>query len=119
MLTESSRQSVCKAAAAIKKQMDEGVYQNNGGVVFGRFGNLATTAPSNPSPLVPGLTDYQAALFVGTNTFLTGNPPAPFWHFVGGQFTDKGSYRMTLFRPHAMDLPVKISATVSASTYGV
>ena len=86
---ETSRQSVCKAAAAIKKQMDEGVYQNNGGVVFGRFGNLATTAPGETSPLVPGLTNYQAALFVGTNTFLTGNPPAPFWHFVGGQFTEK------------------------------
>ena len=86
---ESSRQSVCKAAAAIKKQMDDGVYQNSGGVTFGRFGNLATTAPNDPSPLVPNLTNYQAALFVGTNTFLTGNPPAPFWHFVGGEFTNK------------------------------
>ena len=46
---ESSRQSVCNAAAAIKKQMDDGVYQNSGGVVFGRFGNLATTAPNDPS----------------------------------------------------------------------
>ena len=81
---ESSRQSVCKAAAALKKQMDDGIYQNSGGVTFGRFGNLATTAPNDPSPLVPGLTNFQAALFVGTNP--PGNPPAPFWHFVGGQF---------------------------------
>jgi hypothetical protein len=85
---ETSRQSICKAAAAIKKQMDDGIYQNSGGVTFGRFGNLATTAPNDASTLVPGLTNFQAALFVGTNTFLTGNPPAPFWHFVGGQFTN-------------------------------
>ena len=64
---ESSRQSVCNAAAAIKKQIDAGVYQNSGGVMFGRFGNLATSAPNDPSTLVPGLTNYQAALAVGTN----------------------------------------------------
>ena len=68
--------------------MDDGIYQNSGGVTFGRFGNVATTAPNDASTLVPGLTNFQAALFVGTNTFLTGNPPAPFWHFAGGQFTN-------------------------------
>ena len=51
---ESSRQSVCKAAAAIKKQMDDGIYQNSGGVTFGRFGNLATTAPNDHRCLSQG-----------------------------------------------------------------
>ena len=62
---EASRQSVCKAADAVKKQMDDGIYQNSGGVTFGRFGNVATTAPNDASTLVPGLTNFQAAIVWG------------------------------------------------------
>ena len=32
----------------------------------------------------------QAALFIGTNTFLLGPPAAPFWHFVSGTFDEFG-----------------------------
>ena len=82
-----SRQQVCNAAAEIKQQLDAGVYQSNSGVLFGQFGTLATTAPNDASPIIPGFTNYQAALFIGTSTFALRNPPAPFWHFAGGQFS--------------------------------
>jgi hypothetical protein len=85
---EVFRQAACNSALASKQQIDNGVYHNNSGQVFGAFSALATSAPDDPSPLIPNLTNYQAALFIGTSTFAQGNAAAPFWHFVAGVFPD-------------------------------
>ncbi len=84
---DANRKFACNGAAAAKQQIDNGVYQGNSGITFNRFGNLATTAAYDPSPF-PNLNNYQAGLFIGTNTFALGNPSAPMWHFVGGEFNN-------------------------------
>ena len=49
------------------------------------IGDLARSAPDDPSPFADGFTNYQFALFVGaTITY------QPSWHFVAGVFTDAG-----------------------------
>lgn len=83
-----SRQSVCNSATEAKANIDNGVYQTASGRTFSMFGNLATTSPGDKSAVIPSLTNLQAALFVGTSTHLLGNPPAPSWHFVAGEFSN-------------------------------
>ena len=85
---EMFRQAACNSAQESKEQIDNGMYHDNSGQVFAAFSGLATSAPDDPSPFIPNLTNYQAALFIGTSTFAQGNAPAPFWHFVGGVFDD-------------------------------
>lgn len=85
---DESRQFVCNTATEAKNSIDNGVYQTASGRTFAMFGNLATTSPDDTSPVIPSLTNLQAALFVGTNTHLLGNPPAPAWHFVAGTFNN-------------------------------
>ena len=83
-----SRQFVCNTAMEAKTSIDNGIYQTSSGKTFAMFGNLATTSPDDTSPVIPSLTNLQAGLFVGTNTYLLGNPPAPSWHFVSGTFAN-------------------------------
>jgi len=86
---EAFRVAACNGAAQIKTQINNGTYRNNNGQTFVAFGSLAINAPNDPSTLLPpalGLNNYQAALFIGVNPI--ANPPAPFWHFVGGTFAD-------------------------------
>lgn len=76
----------CNKAELTKAEWDSGIYADFGGQNFGGLAALAASAPDDPSP-VPGfggLTNKQVLLFLGTSTYLTGNPNAPFWHFVGG-----------------------------------
>lgn len=87
---ESSRLVACADAAASQDLIDSGVFQNDQGAGLGFFSDLASTAPDEESPIIPGLTNFQAALFIGTNTFVLSPPPAPFWHFVGGDFNEFG-----------------------------
>jgi hypothetical protein len=82
---EASRQAVCTAANQAKTQLDNGMYHSTSGQLFVSLGSLAINNPDGTSGLNPALTNYQAALFIGTNTYnLPSPPPAPFWHFVGG-----------------------------------
>ena len=80
---EASRISTCNRAAAAQEQINNGIYQNNNGIIFGQIGNLADSKPEEPSQLLPWLNNRQAALFLGIAP--PPNPPAPSWHFVGGQ----------------------------------
>ena len=50
-----------------------------------QIGDLARSAPDDPSPFADGFTNYQFALFVGASI----NWP-PSWHFVAGIFDDSG-----------------------------
>lgn len=82
-----SRTAVCTTAATIKQQLSQGVYNNSNGAFLSALGSAAKTAPDDPyslpAPLPPGLTNYQAALLVGIAP--QNPPPAPFWHFLGGE----------------------------------
>lgn len=83
---EAFRLAACDQALIAREALDNGIYQNNNGVVFSQVGDLAALAPDEDSPFVPGLTNYQFALFAGTVP--GANPPAPFWHFWGGEFDE-------------------------------
>jgi hypothetical protein len=85
---ETSRKAVCTAANQARTQLNNGVYHGTSGQLFASLGNLAINNPDGTSGLIPTLTNYQAALFIGTNTYnLPSPPPAPFWHFAGGSPT--------------------------------
>ena len=87
---EEFRQNACNAAAKGKEFLDKGTYENNWGVTLSELGNRALTAPNEDSqiPCFAGMTNSQALLFVGSMKYKTGNPAAPFWHFVGGDLSD-------------------------------
>jgi hypothetical protein len=87
---EMSRLNTCAVAADIRATLDSGMYQNESGLLFAALSSFATQAPDGPSPIFAGLTNLQAALFAGTNTFVLSPPPAPFWHFVAGKPDDFG-----------------------------
>jgi hypothetical protein len=70
----------------VRDLLDAGVYHNQDGATLAAFANLTSTAPDDASPFIPGLTNYQATLFIGASTFVLGPFPSPFWHFVGGVF---------------------------------
>lgn len=89
-MDEVSRLNACAVAAGIRANIDSGVFQNTSGAVFAALSGLAAHAPDDLSPIFPGLTNFQAALFAGTNTFALGPPLAPFWHFVAGEYDDSG-----------------------------
>jgi hypothetical protein len=54
----------------------------------------AQSNPDDPSPLIPGLTNMQAALFALTATHATYEaplqPPTPFYHYLAGTFDSYG-----------------------------
>ena len=80
---EASRISNCNRAAAAQDQINNGVYQSSNGIFFSGLGDLAIFKPDEPSQTIPWLNNYQASLFLGIAA--PSNPPAPFWHFVGGE----------------------------------
>ncbi len=109
---EAARLLACADAAGIKKIIESGVYQNESKI--SGFGKLATAAPDEPSVIFPpefGMTNFQAALFVGTNTYMLAPQPNPFLHFVGGEFennlpvglaySDPSRWIRLLAEPHA------------------
>ena len=84
---ETSRLANCAQAAGILNGINNGIYQNQQGINLAPFGVLATTNPGGLSPIIPGLTNFQAGLFAGTNTYAFPNSIAPFWHFIGGDLS--------------------------------
>jgi len=78
---EPFRVDSCDAAAYYQGLLDAAVYQSDDGVFLKQVGDLAESAPDDPSPFVPGFTNYQFALFVGASGELA--------HFVGGEFDEE------------------------------
>ena len=81
--TDAIQQS-CGSADYIKGVLESGIFQNQNGVYA--FGQLAAANPDGPSPIIPGFTNFQAALFVGTNLYNIAPTPNPHWHFVAGLY---------------------------------
>jgi pimeloyl-ACP methyl ester carboxylesterase len=85
---EADRASSCDALATDQATLDSGVYNDDSGLFLKQLSGLALSAPKDPSDNIPGMTNYQAALFFGTSTeLLTGQ----FWHFVGGYLDENGT----------------------------
>lgn len=89
-VNEAGRLAACAEAAAMQDRLQNGTFHTAQGRNLRTFSNLATIAPDDPSPIIPGLSNYQAALFIGTNSFDLNPPLAPFWHFVAGDLNDVG-----------------------------
>jgi pimeloyl-ACP methyl ester carboxylesterase len=85
----ADREFYCAMAAADQASLDAHEYVNTIGSLFQYLAYLAVELPEGMSP-IPGLewlTNWQAALFVGTSTELvTGQ----FWHMVGGYLDEYG-----------------------------
>lgn len=88
-----------KQAALIRYQVfkslyDSGVYYSEEGKNMKGIAYLAQSAPDEQSPLIPGLTNMQAALFALTATHATYQSPiqapTPFYHYLAGTFDSYG-----------------------------
>jgi hypothetical protein len=80
---DTLRRAACDRFAAQQDRLDAGTFHDTTGILVSQLGALAATAPADASPILPGLTNFQAALFLGTMTFKLFEP-VPFYHFVGG-----------------------------------
>lgn len=85
--TEYEREMACGEAQFAKDELAAGNYQTN--IFFGILGELAQTDPDGESPIVPDVTNLQAALLLGTSTYLFF-PYPPSWHYWAGTFDADG-----------------------------
>ena len=81
------RDTYCSFAAADQANLDAGVYNDDTGIFLKLLSDLALSAPNDPSDIIPGITNYQAALLFGANPALLNGQ---FWHFVGGFLDESG-----------------------------
>lgn len=101
---EGVRLASCARAAAEQAQIDAGVYAATSGELFATLGSLAVTAPGDPSPIVPGVTNLQAALLAGSATYQFLPPDqvfVPLYHFTGGTFDGSGLPTGLTYTPEA------------------
>jgi pimeloyl-ACP methyl ester carboxylesterase len=84
---EAQRASACRALETDQATLNSGVYSNDFGLFLKQLSGLALSAPGDLSEMIPGMTNYQAALFLGTSTELLSGQ---FWHFVGGYLDENG-----------------------------
>ena len=78
----------CDDAHDSKLKLDNGIYQSMASMSI--FGLLAEAAPDELSTLIPWLTNFQAALFLGANIYELGPIWNSHWHFVAGVHDDNG-----------------------------
>jgi len=86
---EGDREFYCAMALIDQASLesDPPVYVNRIGSLFNLAAYLASTDPDGTSPIVAGLTNWQAVLFIGASTeLITGQ----FWHMVGGYLDEYG-----------------------------
>lgn len=80
---------VCTAQATLETRLAGGEVANANGSNLASFAALARTDPDGQSPIVPTLTNYQFALFAGTNTWISNPAMPPFGHFFAGVFNEQ------------------------------
>jgi hypothetical protein len=81
-----ARAASCDALAADQDRIEnQGIYYDDSGVYLKMFGELALSAPDEPSPFDPSFTNYVYALLVGASPL----PPVA-WHFVGSYLDANG-----------------------------
>jgi hypothetical protein len=84
---EPYRSFYCNSAATDQANLKAGLYSDDTGLFLKQLSDLAMTMPDDASPIIPGLTNLQSALFFGTSTPLLSGQ---FWHFVGGYLDENG-----------------------------
>ena len=73
---EGPRLNNCANAIAIRTNyLDQGIFHEQWPLKF--IGNLALGDPNGPSPVIPGLTNYEAAVTLGIPFFVTGTVGPP------------------------------------------
>lgn len=85
-------------AGACARRADEralvaaGTYANDIGANLAPLGYLAQSAPTDPSPLFPGVDNLHASFLIGAATFLLlSHPAVPSYHLVGGSWDSSGA----------------------------
>jgi len=83
----ADREFYCAMAQLDQASLESHKYVNDIGSLFNLAAYLASMVPDGPSPIVEGLTNWQALLFIGASTeLITGQ----FWHMVGGYLDEYG-----------------------------
>jgi pimeloyl-ACP methyl ester carboxylesterase len=88
---EGDREFYCAMAEIDQARLDSNPpssYANDIGWILQLLAYLASADPGAVSPFFAPLTNWQAALFVGTSTELL--TPGQFWHLVGGYLDEYG-----------------------------
>ncbi len=85
------QQSECDYLPAVEELLDAGIYQNDFGLLFQNLGYLAQSDPGGDSPIFPGLTNLDAALWAGALTGVLLGMPNPDVHYFGGVFDGQGN----------------------------
>jgi hypothetical protein len=96
------RQASCNRAAAEDAALAAGTYQSTAGTLFNGLGTLALTNPAGASPILPGFTNPQAGLILGSATYALlppGQSFVPSYHFNGGTFDAQGLPTGLTFTP--------------------
>lgn len=75
-------------AANFQGMIDGGIYKYDS--LFGPVGMLAQMDPDGASPLVPGYTNIQVAVFLGAATHVF-TPLNPHFHYLAGDFDEDGN----------------------------
>ena len=84
----SQREAACDGYTMLSVLQQSGVYVERSGETVQGLGSLAISAPNEPSPLLLGLTNRQAALLAGSATYMfQGVPIFDWYHFTGGTFS--------------------------------
>lgn len=87
------REAACARYAIVAARIAAGEHAETAGQLVALLGQLAATAPDDPSPVIPGFTNEQAGLLLGSATYALLPPGlsfVPFYHFVGGTFDGGG-----------------------------
>ncbi|HEY0558031.1 MAG TPA: hypothetical protein VGG20_27525 [Thermoanaerobaculia bacterium] len=82
----------CARQQASEAAIAAGTYAATSGELIKVLGDEAVADPNGASAIFPGLTNHQAGLLLGEETFafLGGLEPVPSYHFTGGTFDANG-----------------------------
>ena len=82
----------CARQQASEAAIAAGSYAATSGELIKALGDEAVADPNGASAIFPGLTNHQAGLLLGEETFafLGGLEPVPFYHFTAGTFDANG-----------------------------
>ncbi len=120
-------EQACEDYSAVQAQLDAGVVAQPGDFL-NMLGELAATAPDDPSPIIPVLTNGDVAILIGSDAPEAPNV-VPFFHMVAGSF-DPGpppSFDLTYtqpeiwfshFRRGAAFLPLAVNQDLNAALCG-
>lgn len=88
---ESNLAGAQGTAAYYQSILDSGTYvDQNAGGLFLALGQLGQSDPDGASPIWPGATNLQAALYICSATYLLA-PFPPAWHYMAGVFDETGT----------------------------